>query len=179
MINDFVSSLCFSNFILSLRMKFTVGISIGSDSFIKFLLLFQLILCLNIFLLILRNQISLKFDFLQRLQIFSIRKCCFFAICIFFFLDILNLFFNRFNSFITFINFLFIIDDILLFFIYLLVIGFKLALHLDQLILDLVSFIFELDDFFLVLMAQLFAIHDLSMDLGDTVHKDLIIFFDS
>ena len=91
MINNFISSFCFCNFILCFRQLFNILVPICSDGFIEFLLLLKFILCFYIFLLIFRYQVTFQFNLLKRLQIFSVGQCSFLPICIFLFFNGLNL----------------------------------------------------------------------------------------
>ena len=62
----------FNNFIICFDKIFTVKISVRTDNFIQVLLLFQLALELNVFLLELTNQVLLQFYFLNHLHEVSI-----------------------------------------------------------------------------------------------------------
>jgi hypothetical protein len=87
MVDYLVSSLYLGNLVLSLGQLLGVTVSGRSDRLIKFLLLFESTFSLNVLLLVLADEVALKFDFFKRLLILRVGQGCLLSVHLFKFLN--------------------------------------------------------------------------------------------
>lgn len=141
------------------------------------MLFFQFIFGFDVFLLILRNQVSFQLDFFKGLKIFGVGHGGLLAVGLFFLLNFENLFVQVFNGKISFANFFFIVLDFFLPLEKFLVVLFELGFKLQKFLLKVGSFPVKSFDFLLILVVEFFPIEDFSGDLWDSVHKHFILLF--